>query len=109
MTEWQASYQISTCTPPSCEKRGTPARTITLNEQRAGIVLEHPEFRAGYEEGHRQYERWHRHDTGITTSTLLFLVRNGWGAGTSSDLWQTGYIVGWLFALFEHMTDQQGG
>ena len=39
------------------------------------------------------------------TTLLLFLFRNGWGAG-QSDMWMTGYIMGWLTAFYEQEDGQ---
>jgi hypothetical protein len=62
----------------------------------------HPDFQEGFVEGVAQYQHWHQHEEWVGTSTLLFLVRNGWGNNTRTEMWQTGYIVGWLFAFFYH-------
>ncbi len=73
------------------------------------ILTADPAFLEGYEEGQAQYAQWHSHDCDLEASTLLFLVRNGWGSDTHSAMWQAGYIVGWLFALFARATGQQVG
>ncbi len=69
------------------------------------ITLNDPDFRQGYEEGCSTYEQWHRDDLAIDAALLLFLVRNGWGGIRYSAMWQTGYIVGWLFSLFAHANE----
>ena len=66
------------------------------------ITLDDPDFRHGYEQGRDQYDQWHRDDLTIDAALLLSLVRNGWGSQRYSEMWQTGYIVGWLSALFTH-------
>ena len=67
--------------------------TLTLND---------PDFRQGYQEGESDYEQWHSDESTVEAATLLSLVRNGWGDTSHSVMWQTGYIVGWLFHLFTH-------
>lgn len=64
------------------------------------ITLDDPDFLAGYQEGNNQYHQWHQDDRVIEGNLLLFLLHNGWGGSSHSEMWQTGYIVGWLFALF---------
>ena len=66
------------------------------------ITLDNPDFYNGYEQGIHQYNQWHRDDLTIDAALLLALVRNGWGSQRYSEMWQTGYIVGWLGALFAH-------
>lgn len=66
--------------------------------------VDDPDFQAGYEHGMQQYEQWHRDDLMIDEGLLLSLLRNGWGSSRYSDMWQTGYITGWLFALFAQAT-----
>jgi hypothetical protein len=68
------------------------------------LSLDDPEFLSGYEHGMQQYEQWHRDELTMDDSLLLSLVRNGWGGSRYSEMWQTGFIIGWLFALFAHAT-----
>lgn len=61
---------------------------------------EDPDFQEGFGEGMAQYQQWHQQEECVDMSTLLFLVRNGWGNTSPTEMWQTGYIVGWLFTFF---------
>lgn len=103
MTERQKAYRVRSETHYAETSQFAVSST-------SGFVSEHaqeqPDFQQGYGEGQAQYQRWHQHDTGIDANTLLFLVRNGWASGTHSDLWQTGYIVGWLFTLFTRLSNK---
>lgn len=74
----------------------------TLPLGQLSISLDDPDFCNGYEQGIYQYNHWHRDDLTIDAAMLLSLVRNGWGSQRYSEMWQTGYIVGWLGALFTH-------
>jgi len=105
MTERREAYRVRSDTHCAKTSQFAVLSTPVFMPERA---QEQPDFQQGYEEGQAQYQRWHQHDTGIDTGTLLFLVRNGWASDTYSDVWQTGYIVGWLFALFVQTTSQQG-
>jgi hypothetical protein len=69
------------------------------------IRLDDPAFQGGYEEGMQQYQQHHAQDTQVDAATLLILVRNGWGGSAHPEMWQTGYIMGWLFALFTQATN----
>lgn len=79
-----------------------PTTTHALPLGHLSITLDDPDFQRGYEHGLQQYEHWHRNELTIDSSLLLSLVRNGWGSQRFSEMWQTGYIVGWLSALFAH-------
>ncbi len=78
------------------------------------LMIDDEDFVSGYHEGYENchvyhhkeegYENCHvyhhKEEEGVDTSTLLFLLKNGWDAG-HSDQWNTGYIVGWLAAFYE--------
>lgn len=65
------------------------------------IEGEHTDFGAGYEQGYEQHSHHYRQGgLPIETSTLLFLIRNGFAPGIS-EMWQIGYVVGWLAACYE--------
>jgi hypothetical protein len=103
MTERQEAYRVRSDTQCAKTSQFAVSSVPVFVLERA---QEQPDFQQGYEEGQAQYQQWHQHDTGIDANTLLFLVRNGWASGTHSDLWQTGYIVGWLFALFTQLSNK---
>ncbi len=87
-------------TPLALKSAEPSMNTLPLGQM--SIRLYDPDFRQGYQEGASDYERWHGEDQAMEAATLLFLVRNGWGDPRHSAMWQTGYIVGWLFRLFTH-------
>lgn len=99
MTEQRAPYLRVLANQNEPSVLGTSAR---LSLGQITISVDNPDFRHGHEQGVRQYEQWHRDDRFIDAAMLLFLIRNGWGSQRYSDMWQTGYIVGWLGALFPH-------
>jgi hypothetical protein len=70
------------------------------------VLIEDEEFMRGFNIG---YDTFHAHHTQddemIGTTTLLFLLKNGWNAGMS-DQWTTGYIMGWLAAFYEQEDGQ---
>ena len=78
---------------------------IPQRQHLAGIGTVHlsrddEDFVSGYQEGYNTYKTYHDNEEGVDTATLLFLIKNGGNAGRS-DPWNTGYIVGWLAALYE--------
>lgn len=94
MTEQRVPYLLP--------DRDVPQEPQTLPLGYLTIRLDHPDFLPGYQQGMKRYDEWHSNDLSLDTATLLFLVRNGWGDRQHSVYWQTGYIVGWLHALFAH-------
>ncbi len=69
------------------------------------LLIDDEDFLRGYRHGYETFHTYHSKEESIDTSTLLFLLRNGWGAG-HSDVWMTGYIMGWLGAFYEQEEDQ---
>lgn len=69
------------------------------------IMIEGEEFIGGFESGYDSYHTYHHRDEVIETSTLLFLLKNGWN-GDKSEMWTTGYIMGWLAAFYEQEEGQ---
>ena len=69
------------------------------------LLIEDKEFVSGFERGYESYHTYHQHGEVIETSTLLFLLRNGWNAD-HTDMWTTGYIMGWLAGLYEQENGQ---
>lgn len=70
------------------------------------LLIDDEDFVYGYHEGYETYQTYHHNkEGGVDTSTLLFLLKNGWDAG-HSDLWNTGYIAGWLAAFYEQEDGQ---
>ena len=67
--------------------------TLTLH-------IDDRDFLRGYNTGYRTFHAHHVEGGCIDIAHLFFLFRNGWGAG-HSDIWMTGYIMGWLAALYE--------
>ncbi len=63
-------------------------------------MIDDEEFVSGFESGYDSYHTYHHRDEVIETTTLLFLLKNGWNGGPS-DLWNTGYIIGWLAGFYE--------
>jgi hypothetical protein len=58
------------------------------------------DFPRGYNTGYRTFHTHHAQGECIDIAHLFFLLGNGWGAG-HSDMRMTGYIIGWLAALYE--------
>jgi hypothetical protein len=85
--------QQETRTPDASIYRLLAHAGVTINAAPADFIL-------GYQEGQKQYWQHHRHETTIEASTLLALVRNGWGGSRASAMWQTGYITGRMSLLF---------
>jgi hypothetical protein len=75
--------------------------TVTIGSKTALVdESDHDEFVRGYDDG---YETCHRHrpdNRTVYASTLLFHLRNGWN-DTRSDMYNTGFQVGWLAAFLE--------
>ncbi len=69
------------------------------------ILSEDEDFVHGYTNGYETHHTYHQHNDLLDTSTLLFLLRNGWDAG-HSDEWNTGYIMGWLAGFYEQEAGQ---
>lgn len=81
-----------------------------VQQQRASIgnrsvVVEDEDFVRAYNAGYETYYLYHRDDEVIDVSLLLFQLRNGWN-GERSDMWTTGYIMGWLGAFYEQEDGQ---
>jgi len=81
-----------------------------LQQQRVAIgnillILDDEDFLRGYTNGYETSHTYHPKGEGIDTSTLLFLLKNGWDAG-HTDQWNTGYIMGWLAAFYEQEAGQ---
>lgn len=101
MTEHHAPYLYVLADQDEPEVQETSA-LFSLGE--LTLHLGDPDFLAGYEYGMQHYEQWYRDELTVDDSLLLSLLRNGWDGSRYSDMWQTGYITGWLFALFAHAT-----
>jgi len=69
------------------------------------LLVEEKEFIGGFDSGYDSYHTYHQCGEVIETSTLLFLIKNGWN-GDHSDMWTTGYIMGWLAAFYEQEDGQ---
>ncbi len=70
------------------------------------LILDDEDFLHGYTNGYENSHTYHpKGEEGIDTSTLLFLLKNGWDAG-HTDQWNTGYIMGWLAAFYEQEAGQ---
>ena len=69
------------------------------------LHIDDTDFLRGYNTGYQTFHTHHTQDGCIDSAHLFFLFRNGWGAG-HSDMWMTGYIMGWLGALYEQDTGQ---
>ncbi len=69
------------------------------------LVIEDKEFINGFERGYDSYHTYHQRGEVIETSTLFFLLKNGWNAD-HSEMWTTGYIMGWLAGLYEQEDGQ---
>ena len=69
------------------------------------LLIDDTDFLRGYNTGYRTFHTHHAQGECIDIAHLLFLFRNGWGAG-HSDMWMTGYITGWLGALYEQDAGQ---
>ncbi len=69
------------------------------------LLTEDKDFADGFERGYDNYHTYHRRSEVIETSTLFFLLRNGWNAD-HSEMWTTGYIMGWLAGLYEQEDGQ---
>ncbi len=69
------------------------------------LLIDEKDFLRGYSNGYDTFHRYHSKEECIDTSLLLFLLKNGWNAG-HSDLWMTGYIMGWLAAFYEQEAGQ---
>lgn len=64
------------------------------------VVIEDDHFVQAYDAGYGAYYRYHRQDEVIDSSLLLFQLRNGWN-GECSEMWTTGYLMGWLAGFYE--------
>ncbi len=69
------------------------------------ILIEDKEFIGGFENGYDSYHTYHQQGEVIEISTFLFLLKNGWD-GERSEMWTTGYIMGWLAAFYEQEEGQ---
>lgn len=63
------------------------------------VLVEEVDFVQGYHRGYENYVQYHRNDEAIEAALFMALVRNGWNE-TTSAMWQTGYILGWLAAFY---------
>ena len=70
------------------------------------LLIDDEDFLHGYTNGYETFHVYHpNEERRVDTSTLLFLLKNGWNAG-QTDQWNTGYIIGWLAALYEQEDGQ---
>jgi len=69
------------------------------------VLVEDEEFARAYDVGYETYHRYHRDEDVIDSAILLFQLRNGWN-GDRSDMWTTGYLLGWLAAFYEREEGQ---
>lgn len=69
------------------------------------VLVEDEDLVRAYDAGYEAYHQYHRHDDVIDSAILLFHLRNGWNNGCS-DMWNTGYIIGWLAAFYEQEEGQ---
>ena len=69
------------------------------------LLINDADFLHGYDNGYETFHTYHPKEEAVDTSTLLFLLKNGWNAG-HSDQWVTGYIMGWLAAFYEQEKGQ---
>jgi hypothetical protein len=102
MTERHAPYLYVLTDQDEPDAQESSSTQFSLGALTLSLV--DPDFLAGYQHGMQQEEQWHRDALPIDDSLLLSLVRNGWGGSRYSEMWQTGYITGWLFALFAQAT-----
>lgn len=73
------------------------------------VLIEHEDFLVGHQQGYEQYCREYVHKQGtVSTTTLLFLTRNGFAPGVSAT-WNAGYITGWFTALYECALEEEQG
>ncbi len=77
----------------------------TIRIGNKSVVVEDDHFVQAYDAGYEAYYRYHRDDGVIDASLLLFQLRNGWN-GECSDMWTTGYLMGWLTAFYEQEEGQ---
>ncbi len=64
------------------------------------VLVEDEEFARAYDKGYETYHRYHRDEEVIDSALLLFQVRNGWN-DACSDLYNVGFLLGWLAAFYE--------
>ncbi len=69
------------------------------------VLVEDEDVMQAYDAGYETYHRYHHQDEVIDATTLLFQLRNGWNSGCS-DMWNTGYIMGWLAGFYEQEEGQ---
>ncbi len=69
------------------------------------VLVEDEEFARAYDEGYETYHRYHCDDDVIDSSILFFQLRNGWNGGYS-EMWTTGYLMGWLAGFYEQEEGQ---
>ncbi len=69
------------------------------------LHIDDKDFLHGYSNGYKMFHTYHSKEECLDTALLLFLFRNGWGAG-HSDTWMAGYIMGWLAAFYEQEDGQ---
>jgi hypothetical protein len=80
-------------------------QSYTIPIGNKAIAIEDDDFVQGYDAGYDAYRRYHRDDTVIDASLLLSRLRNGWNS-ECSDMWTTGYLMGWLTAFYEQEEGQ---
>jgi len=69
------------------------------------VHIDDNDFVYGFEEGYDTFHAYHSKEERIDASIFLFLLKNGWGVG-HSEMWTTGYILGWLAACYEQERGQ---
>jgi len=69
------------------------------------VLVEDEEFVYAYDAEYETYHRYHRQGDVIDSAILLFQLRNGWNE-RCSEMWNTGYIMGWLAAFYEQEDGQ---
>ncbi len=85
--------------------------TTSIQQQQQVVLgtmllrIDDEDFLCGYTNGYETFHAYHHKEDAVDTSTLLFLLRNGWNAG-HTDQWMTGYILRWLAAFYEQEDGQ---
>lgn len=78
-------------------------RVVSIGKM--SVLVEDEDVVQAYNVGYETYHRYHRQDEVIDATILLFQLRNGWNSDCS-DMWNTGYLMGWLAAFYEQEDGQ---
>ncbi len=87
-----------TLTSLDCKGEGHHAHVVSIGKM--SVLVEDEDLVQAYDAGYEAYNRYHRQDDVIDASLLLFQLRNGWNS-ECSDMWNTGYLMGWLAGFYE--------